>query len=455
MLDVFLCHAAADRGAASAIAARLERGAEARVWREESASVNTAWEYGLSSAAILLLLSPDSVPARVVREDWEGLLGHVGAPAAGAVLLRTCGYPRLLERRPFWRWGASTLRDLERWVLSLHPQDRPRFEPARLPWFEGRSDELAELWEALVDAAGCCVLVNAERGSGKTCLAQHFARSAGEHFRDVVWVDCAGRPAASVRGEIAARLQATGAVESVLREHRLLLVLDDLDRPMPVFAGGRTSVLVTTRHELDLQAGARVMRLAPAARPAPGDAGDPRLWCAMSVCRRNDVPLALAARIAGLDSGAAQAACERLVAARAIDPFDAERQRFRLAARPEADLEELRKRHAAELRASFARWRQNPAECLELLAEAEAAFDWAAPRDWPLATTLAFSVFALLESQGRLAEAAEVCDRLRSAALERNDARIAAECAWRVSWIRNEGGDMRPLPVVGEQLMLF
>ena len=69
MLDVFICHSAADRGVAAMIAARLERGAEAIVWLDECGghsgqTIAATWEAGLSSAAILLLLSPEAVPQR-------------------------------------------------------------------------------------------------------------------------------------------------------------------------------------------------------------------------------------------------------------------------------------------------------------------------------------------------------------------------------------------------------
>src|SRR5579864_4440141 len=166
MLDVFLCHAPANREVAATIAARLERGAEANVWLDEcgshsGATLATAWEAGLTSAAILLVLSPEAVPPRLRREDWQSLLQHLernGEPPVGAVLVGDCPYPRLLERKHFFHWGdprRDVLSAIERWIVSLHQQsEQTPFVPARLPWFEGRQRELDMMWQILVDDAG-------------------------------------------------------------------------------------------------------------------------------------------------------------------------------------------------------------------------------------------------------------------------------------------------------------
>lgn len=125
----FHFHSPADREIATKIAARVERGVEAQIVPGECEGypVETGWEGGLYSTAILLLLSPDSVPARVSREDWESALNHFKGnadPPLGAVLVRACPYPKLLEGKNFFRWTddpIETLRAIERWVLSFHP----------------------------------------------------------------------------------------------------------------------------------------------------------------------------------------------------------------------------------------------------------------------------------------------------------------------------------------------
>ena len=136
MFDVFICHSPSNREvAAAAIAARLERGAEARVWLEECNSdagvtVASAWEAGTASGAIVLLLAPDSVPHRLSRADWEPVLRHVegnAPPPLGAVLVSGCPYPRLLERKHFFRWDAErreTLRAIERRGQCVSPPRR-------------------------------------------------------------------------------------------------------------------------------------------------------------------------------------------------------------------------------------------------------------------------------------------------------------------------------------------
>jgi len=165
MLDVFLAHAPADREIAATIKARLARGAEANVWldpcgRDTSQPMTAAWEDGLSSTAILLLLSPETIPQRMPREAWELLLDHVkgnAEPPVGAILLAACPYPPLLERRHFFRWSdpaTATLRQVERWIIGLHKDKQPSFLPAPLPWFQARDQDFDALWTGLVDKPG-------------------------------------------------------------------------------------------------------------------------------------------------------------------------------------------------------------------------------------------------------------------------------------------------------------
>lgn len=349
MLDVFLCYPPADRDIATAIAARLERGAEAKVWLEECGShgantVAASWDGGLSSDAILLLLSPDAVPKRFGREDWQALLEHLEGntpPPVGAVLLGGCPYPRLLERRHFFRWGdgaQQTLRAIERWIAGLHPQsESPSFIPARLPWFEGRRAELEMMWETLVDEAGTLVLTNAAPAGGKTSLAQQFVHAAGSHFLDTLWVPCGGRSRVSIAGELASHLgvslegaagDAFARLGSVIQNHRVLLVLDDVT---------------------------------------------------------SDIGFATA---------------------RARD----------------------------------------------LAAETECALRWALRADWDLATRLGAGAVSFLKAEARWPEVAAICTQLRDAAIERGDSTVAENYAWELSWIQDEGGGIRRLPAMVDQL---
>ncbi len=467
MLDVFLCHSAADRAAAADIAAYLERAAEARVWREECGpaageTVAAAWEAGVSSAAILLLLSPDAVPRERTRAAWQSVLDHMehgGSPPLGSVLLRNCDYARLLERRHFFRWSdgrTPVLRALASWLLTLHPEsETKRFVPARLPWLQGRSAELELLWDRLVDASGTVVLAG-EPGCGKTSLAQEFARAAAGQFRDILWLDCDGRSPAFLSGDLESQLGARLAVPSPdaferlverAREHRLLLVLDDWPGEWPGLAPaeGLASVLTTTRCPFPGSVTVRpIVDACPAL--APTDPDCERLWRAMAVCRRNDFPLELAAAIAGLAEDAARSACERLAAGRFVDPLDDMGTRFRLSARSRqaalaANGEALRRAHAAAL-----------APRRTLIAELGNGIEWALLHDWNLATALAIRSFRFLREEGRLREAARVYELLRDQARGRGDLDLARECSWELSWIQDEPGQIRRRVIDGQQI---
>src|SRR6266404_1703773 len=128
MLEIFLCCSPADREVAAAVAARLEDTAEVTVALDDSrtGSVAVKWEGGLSSAAILLLLSPEAVPPQVSRTEWGAILDHITSnaePPIGSIIVRGCGYPRILERKHFFRWDngpRDALRAIQEWALALH-----------------------------------------------------------------------------------------------------------------------------------------------------------------------------------------------------------------------------------------------------------------------------------------------------------------------------------------------
>ncbi len=358
MIDLYLCHAPADRELAATIQAHLDR-VEAKVWLEPcgrgaAQSLADAWDGGLSSAGIVLLLSPDAIPQRLPRERWEALLDHIGhnaAPPILSVLAAPCPYPPMLERRHFIRWDDQALRRLELWAVDLHGRpEQPSFQPARLPWFVGRDREIDLFWKEAVDNAASITVVNPWAGSGKSALAQEFARRCSPHFRDILWVACGGLSQISVAGELAALLgvtlegraaEAFARLSRVLQEHRLLVILDDLMCELPVIAApeGRASLLITTkRRDLNLPRHCRILSIdgaepCPAADPL-ADTREGKLWRAAAICRPQDVALELAAAIAGMDVKQALEATTRLVGDRCLDPIDVDSRRFRLARRP-------------------------------------------------------------------------------------------------------------------------
>lgn len=469
-LDVYLCHAPADIDLALQIKYRLDRCAEANVWLEPCGrgteqTMAQAWDGGLSSGAILLLLSADAIPIALPRKDWDALLQHVDAhavPPVGALLLNDCPYPRLLERRRFVRHAgapAAALREIAQWIVSAHRIEPPRFVAAPLPWFQRRERELRDLEDALVDDSGIVAVVGENPRCGKTSLAQEFARRYDSHFRDLLWITCGARTRTAIRAEIAASMGIAedDRIESVLENHRFLLVLDDVvEIPINPRANGRASVLATARSpELRLPQHGRRIEVAAVSSPSPNVASiDPierQFLDAASACRAQEFAAALAARIADLDDSAARAACEHLAALRLIDPLDAAGARFRIVAAIDPS-DDIRRRHAETLRAIFAEWRREPARCRALIAEFEIALDWGLSRDWPLAVALADRGFAFLRSENRVQEAAELYRRLRQNARARGDSGVAENCSWELSWIENESGGIRPVSMSAGQI---
>jgi hypothetical protein len=448
VVNVFLCHGEKDSALAQSISRRLERGAEARVVSDQlpaGQTVNTAWESGLGADAVLVVLSESSVPARVKREDWAGVLDHLegnSEPPVGWVLAGQCPFPPLLRRNTRQFFDAADLRGIERWILSLRETQRV-FVPARLPWFSGRSTEMERLWEWLVDDTGTVVLSGGP-GSGKSCLAQQFARVAGEHFREIVWLGCGGRSETFIGGELARWKD--------WEQSRRLLVLEDVSVPFPeIPPARRTSVLMTTRDWWD----ERVVILGEGqemAAHSPGEEELLRLWEAMTVCRREAVPLALAAEIAGLSERAAEEAADRLAAGRWIDPLDAAGRYFRRQEGGEAAW--LRRRHAEVLDRAFGEWRHQPEQCKAWVAEWESAWRWAMETDWRMAPSLGLRGFRFLKEQEWLHEAVEVAEDLLQAAGLRGDARVEEECRYELSWIHGAQGDLR-LPVGGSEQLGF
>ncbi len=446
MLDVFLCHSSSDRAVAQSIAACLEVGAEARVILDECSApdgdtVANRWDAGVSAGAILLLLSADSVPPQPTRKNWEELLHHLelsGEPQVGFLRLEECRYPPMLERRRFFSWGddlRGTLRAMQRWLLTLHPSPSGRlFVPAELPNFSVRQEDLEPLWDALVDGSGSFRV-------GDSRLAQVFARNARTHFRDVLWVGCHSRHPISIVGELGVRLglpmecnadEAARKVGSALDEHRVLVVLDGLEGKLrvPREEEGRSSVLLVSGGE--------------PGRAEPGVKS--RLATAISACSHNDFPVGFALRLA--DIGREELG--PLVAQGLVEPLDEAGERFR---RLYAGNPQMKSSHAETVSAIFRD--RHPSVCSGLVAEYEAALDWALASDWGTAVTLGERGVRFLKGASRWPEAALVCKKLKEAAEWRGDSDALDEFAWELSWIEDEPGQLRRAWTAHEQQSLF
>jgi hypothetical protein len=442
MLTVFLSFAATDSAIAETIAARLEGAAEVRVLLDSipDQTLHTAWEGGGASAGVVLLLSPASVPERLTRNDWAGLLSHINAnaePPVISVLIRPCRFPPLLERNRFLLWdeAGEALHALQRWAMSLHPADGGGFAPAHQPYYAGRDAELKYLRTSLVDRPGVVVIAGAP-GSGKTSLAQEFALRDQAFFRKVAWVSCRGRSTPCIVNDLASQLglkssRATAdSISSVFDEHRVLAVLDQLENTNLVhkLRGGAASVLITRSQPLPGENTLELDAMTTAAADLPGSSEQQALWEAMTVCRADQLPVQLAAAIAEVPMQRAADACRGLSERRLIDPLDEASGSWRLnSAAPMIQSRELelRRRHASWVSRALA----------TNIVEAKAAFDWACAADWETAAPLGKQIFSFLKGEGRSEEASSVLEKLQAAAVARGDSKTVEFARYELSWI--------------------
>ena len=217
MLTVFPCHSSADGELARELTEFLERGTSARVFLDDARleageTIISKAADGLEAAVILLILSPDSAPARWARSEWEPALREEPRKAGvriATILARDCDFPGLLRRESFFDLTQDRLagfRDIKRWLLGLGPGRREfEFEPARPPRFQGREAEMERLWKSLADAPGLALLTGSA-SAGKTTLALEFARQSKRDFEGLVWLSCAGESLASLAGDMAWQL---------------------------------------------------------------------------------------------------------------------------------------------------------------------------------------------------------------------------------------------------------
>lgn len=233
---------------------------------------------------------------------------------------------------------SPVLRDVHRQILDadatppprppVKPVARPVGRPANLPRrptsFIGRADQLAAVTAAVMD--GPLITLTGVGGVGKTRLALEVAERAHSHFADGASV-CELAPVAdgATLGQTVAAglglqerpgLGVEGTVIEHLREHNLLLLVDNCEHVLDSAAGfidrvtrdcRRVTVLATSREPLAV-AGERVIPVAPlpdheatalfadrakAGRPDFDLDAEP-VGAVAEICRRLDgVPLAI------------------------------------------------------------------------------------------------------------------------------------------------------------------
>lgn len=442
MLTVFPCFAREDRQIAQELSQFLERGASVQIFLQDGeirpgeTIVSKALE-GLQADVILLILSPDSAPARWVRREWEpALLDQPRAQAVkvSTILARSCEFPALLRREAFFDLIQDRLdgfRQIKRWLMGLDPGRRePEFEPARQNRVNGRDTEMEKLRQTLVDAPGIAVL----DGIGETRLALEFARLSTLDFEGLVWLSCTDQTLASVAGDMASQLGMAleGDVEENVRElggfcaqRRLLIVLDDPSEDAEgLIPGGRSSALVVSG----------------GADPRPGLP----LPAAVRACGNVPFRLPLIAEIAGLDFGAAGVLLQELVESGSVVQLDVRYPRY--FANGMVQGIEAARAHAQAVCRLFAHWAADDRECQTDLPQLRRALDWALSQEddeaWALARDLAKRGVALMMRKRRQAEAFETLEAVSGVAERRGDRRTLEDCSREQVWILESWGRM-------------
>jgi tetratricopeptide (TPR) repeat protein len=269
MVGVFLSHSSKDKPFVRDLADALEAGGEIKVWLDEreidyGQNIVLKIADGLDADFVLLILSPDSVDSKWVKEEWTDAYWeqvesqHV---KVAGVLYRDCRIPRLLRNKKYFDLRTSQpegFRLIKTWLLGQRPRVPPVVHlPQRPPLVIGREQEIEELRHRLREPGSVAHVVGLP-GRGKSTLALEYAHRHQGDFEAVHWLPCQGRTLVQMAGELAWQLglKLDGDLDFVLRQlndhcasKRCLLVLDNVedDTPVKLMPAGRSSVLITTR----------------------------------------------------------------------------------------------------------------------------------------------------------------------------------------------------------------
>ena len=270
MVAVFLSHSSKDKPFVRELAGFLEKDGDIKVWLDEreiapGGNIVGSIAEGLDSDFILLILSPNSVDSKWVKEEWTDAFwdqtNNRKTKLLG-VLYRDCTIPRLLRNKKYFDLRTNQpqgFREIRTFLLTQQPAppQRVNYLPVRPPLFIGRETELSGLRERLRQP-GAVVHVPGLAGKGKTTLALEFAHRHQQDFEAVYWLPCQSSSLASIAAELARQLglKLEGDLPEVVRElkgvcgsKRCLLILDNVpdEAPGELVPGGAASVLVTTR----------------------------------------------------------------------------------------------------------------------------------------------------------------------------------------------------------------
>jgi tetratricopeptide (TPR) repeat protein len=269
MVRVFLSHSSQDKPFVRMLADELETGGEIKVWLDEreigyGENIVLKIEEGLDANVVLLILSPDSVDSKWVKEEWTAAyweqVNSQHTKFAG-VLYRDCQLPRLLANKSYFDLRTNQtegFRKIKTWLLGQRPPVPPVVHlPQRSPLFIGREPEIEDLRRRLKEP-GSVAYVAGLAGRGKTTLALEYAHRYQRDYEAVHWLPCQSRTLVQIAGELAWQLglKLEGDLDTIVRElnghcarKRCLLIFDNVedDTPARLLPAGRTSVLITTR----------------------------------------------------------------------------------------------------------------------------------------------------------------------------------------------------------------
>ncbi len=238
MTTVFPCYAEADREFATELAEFLERGADVRVFLDEGAIgagedlIGKARD-GRMADVVAVVLSPDSVPSKWVRREWEE--AFLAGPAEEGVrigfLLRSeCRFPEVLRRHAFF----THPRGLKRWLRT-----ETRLRTATPPELERLVVELAD-----------------RPGIATSALANEFVEHCAADFDAVFRLHCGDRTLAQMAGDLGWQiglrldgepLDNAERIRQFCHDRRFLIVLEAARTPeaLELVGSGRTSTLLT------------------------------------------------------------------------------------------------------------------------------------------------------------------------------------------------------------------
>ncbi len=258
MKSLSICHAGGDRARATELACFMELNFRFEVAFDEVRTapgddILCATERALAANFAIVLLSPDSLPVPLRREQWER--AFVKAPAEyetpiAFALLRECAFPELLRRGanffPAEDNFLGCMRRLKRWILAIE-RGETASAVKRAP---ADSDTPHAAWREVVDRPGTLDHAAAE-------LAALLVHECRDDFEKVLRIRAAGRPLEVILGDLGRALglhlrgpleEDRRAIEWSVMNRRLLLVFDNPADELKdcLRFGGKCSVVMTT-----------------------------------------------------------------------------------------------------------------------------------------------------------------------------------------------------------------